>query len=171
MDGWFVLYTRQHAEKRVVAELEAVKIPAYVPLERRLVRHSGMTKPSERAIIPGYVFVHLLDSVDYHTARTTDGVTDFLRRGDKPARATEAEGFSILAIHLAQELGWFDHTPRQGRAFSSGQAVRVIRGQFMEWIGTFNEVRNAKEAEVSVRAPGSKASYPMLVPIDMLEAA
>jgi transcription antitermination factor NusG len=140
-----------------------------------------MTKTSERPIIPGIVFVHLLDDTDYSTARTTDGInpsTPFLQRlvtDEKtqalvwrPARVPQDD---VLAIQLAQELGWFDHTPRQGRAFSPGQAVRVIRGQFMEWIGTFNEVRNAKEAEVSVRAPGSKASYPMLVPIDMLEAA
>src|SRR5688500_192586 len=127
-EGWYVLRCRQHAEKRVVSEMEAVKTPAYLPLERRLVRHSCLTKTAERAIIPGYVFVHLLDNLDYHTARTTDGVADFLRNQDQePAQVDQAQ---VLAIQLAQELGWFDHTPRKGRAFSVGQAIRVVQGQF-----------------------------------------
>jgi transcriptional antiterminator RfaH len=164
--GWYVLITRQHAEKRVRDELEHLKITSYLPLERHLRRHARQTKAVEKALIPRYLFVQLDSDSDYHTVRTTDGVVDFLRHQNrKPAQIPELK---VLELHLMEALGDFDCTPTQ-RSLDKGP-VRIVSGQFQGQNATLVEHRENYRALVTTWLFG-RESRPFEIDARMLEAA
>jgi transcription antitermination factor NusG len=171
MDGWFVLYTRQHAEKRVVAELEAVKILSYLPIEKRLARHARQTKVTEHALIPRLLFVWIESDSDYHTAKNTDGVVDFLKLPDRfgirrPWRIPTSQ---VLELNLYEEMGEFDKTP-EASALRVGQSVEAVQGQWQGYNLTLAEIKPDHRANVTMMLFG-KASKPFELDVRHLRAA
>jgi transcription antitermination factor NusG len=76
----------------VVRELSARNFEIYLPVFRELHRWKDRKKLIERPLFPGYVFVHMIDSVPSRLAIfKIDGVVRILGQGDRIEAVAEEE--------------------------------------------------------------------------------
>jgi transcription antitermination factor NusG len=118
---WYILRVRSQFERWAVAKLKDAKIIAYAPMETvRLVktyasfRRGVKAKPSfvTRPILPGYVFVELLDDRSIRKVLDLDHVLEVMSVGERPVvipmvplrRSEEREGLSQKFVHPIE--GW-----------------------------------------------------------------
>jgi transcriptional antiterminator NusG len=168
---WYVVHTISGHEARVSETLrqrvETMNIKdrvfeLLVPTQDRIVVRGGKKATIKEKIFPGYMLVKmLLDDNTWLTVRTTPGITGFVGIGDKPTPLSEAEVNRIQKFVSSP-------APRFKTKLSQGEAVKITDGPFSDFLGTINEVDEAKgKVKVLVSIFGRETP----VELDLLQVA
>lgn len=144
---WYVIHTYSGREGKVALTLEE-RVRAtnmqdsineiLVPTQEKIVIDGGKKKSVPERLFPGYILVKMvLDDKTWHLVRSTGGVTGFVGAGNKPTPLPEKEVKTILKFMKME-------APKFEAKFNVGDAVRIIKGPFTDFIGKVDEVDEDK---------------------------
>lgn len=140
---WYVIHTysghenkvRINLEKRVKSfDLEDEIQEILVPTQNKIEIKGGKKREVKEHIFPGYVMVRMiLNDETWHVVRSTPGVTSFVGTLNKPVPLSEKE---VEAIKRFTKI----EAPKFKAEFSLGEAVKIIDGPFIEFVGTVEQI-------------------------------
>ncbi len=144
---WYVVHTASGHEARVsetlrqrveTMNLQGNVFELLIPTQDRVVIRGGKKATVKEKIFPGYLIVKMiLDDPTWLAVRTTAGVTGFVGTGNKPSPLSELEVSNILKFVSAP-------APRFKTKFSVSEAVKITDGPFADFLGTINELDEAR---------------------------
>lgn len=144
---WYVVHTysghetkvSQALKQRVVSmRLEDKILDILVPTQEKIEVRKGKKEQFKEKIFPGYILVRMIvDDYSWLAVRTTPGVTGFVGAGNKPTPIPDEEVKAIQKF-MAMEA------PKYKAVFSVGEAVKIIEGPFTEFLGTVDNIDEAK---------------------------
>ena len=120
---WYLIYTRQHHEKKVHKRFEELNIVSYLPLKKQLRTYSDRKKVVDDALFPSYIFIYLNNMSNYYSGMDTDGALYYVRSGKEIARVSESV---INNIKLVMEKNGAPEVSEKG--FQPGQRVVISSG-------------------------------------------
>ena len=109
-----------------------------IPTRNTIKVAGGKKETIKEKIFPGYVLIRMiLDDEAWLLVRTTQGVTAFIGAGNKPTPISEKEVEAIKKF-MKQEQ------PMYKAAFSKGEAVKIVDGPFVDFLGTVDDIDQTK---------------------------
>ena len=88
MRRWYVVYAQPHAEARAAEQLGRQGYEAYLPQQRRWLRHARKRELVRRPLFPRYLFVALdLLATRWRPILSTIGVAGLVRHGEEPTES------------------------------------------------------------------------------------
>lgn len=144
---WYIVHTYSGHENKVAKSIHQRvqslgfenRIFDIIVPTRNTVKVSGGKKENvKEKIFPGYVLVKMaLDDESWLLIRTTQGVTAFIGAGNKPTPISEKEVEAIQKFMNEEE-------PLYKTAFTLGEAVKIVDGPFADFLGTIDNIDEAK---------------------------
>jgi len=144
---WYIVHTYSGHENKVSRNLrqrvqslgfEDRIFDIIVPTRSTIKVSGGKKETVDEKIFPGYVLVKMiLDDESWLLVRTTQGVTAFIGSGNKPTPISEKEVEAIQKFMKTEE-------PLYKAAFVQGEAVKIIDGPFADFLGTIDEIDEAR---------------------------
>lgn len=144
---WYIVHTYSGHENKVFKNLkqrvaalgfENRIFDVLVPMRSTIKVTSGKKENVDEKIFPGYVLVKMiLDNESWLLVRTTQGVTSFIGAGNKPTPISDKEVEAIQKFMKTEE-------PLYKTAFIIGEAVKIVDGPFADFLGTIDEIDEAK---------------------------
>lgn len=144
---WYIVHTYSGHENKVAKSLKqrvdsmgfSDRIFDIIVPTRKTVRVQGGKKEDVmEKIFPGYVLVKMiLDDESWLLVRTTQGVTAFIGAGNKPTPISDKEVEAIQKFMASEE-------PLYKTSFVKGEAVKIIDGPFTDFLGSIDEIDEAR---------------------------
>jgi transcriptional antiterminator NusG len=144
---WYIVHTYSGHENKVAKSLkqrlesmgfENRIFDIIVPTRETVKVSQGKKETVKEKIFPGYVLVKMiLDDESWLLVRTTSGVTAFIGAGNKPTPISDKEVEAIQKFMATEE-------PLYKTAFSVGEAVKIVDGPFTDFLGTIDNIDEAK---------------------------
>jgi len=144
---WYIIHTYSGHENKVTKSLrqrvqslgfEDRIFDIIVPVRNTIRVSQGKKDTVKEKIFPGYVLVKMiLTDESWILVRTTQGVTAFIGAGNKPTPISDKEVEAIQKFMNTEE-------PLYKTTFSVGEAVKIIDGPFTDFLGTIDEIDEAK---------------------------
>jgi transcriptional antiterminator NusG len=144
---WYIVHTYSGHENKVSKSLkqriesmgfENRIFDIIVPVRDTVKVSSGKKETVKEKIFPGYVLVKMiLDDESWLLVRTTQGVTAFIGAGNKPTPISDKEVQAIQKFMATEE-------PLYKTAFVTGEAVKITDGPFTDFLGTIDNIDEAK---------------------------
>lgn len=145
--SWYVVHTYSGHEHKVAQQLkqrvesmslEDKILELLIPVQEKIEIRSGKKKKIKEKIFPGYLLVKMiLTDQAWLTVRTTNGITGFVGIGNKP---TPIEAGEVKTIQKFMTM----EAPKFKAKFSVGEAVKIIDGPFADFLGSVEEIDEAK---------------------------
>lgn len=148
---WYIIKSASGQEKKT-AELLKQRVRAtglndlisdvVVPTQEKIVIKRGKKQTIEERIFPGYILVNMITNDDtIHLVRNTDGVAGFVgysavSKKIKPLSPREVKG--ILEFTKVKQQPTFQ------ASYAVNDPVKVVDGPFKEFVGTIQEINEAK---------------------------
>lgn len=168
---WYIVHTYSGHEDKVARSLkqrvetmnfEEKIFDIIVPTRNTIKVSQGKKESIKEKIFPGYVLVKMiLDDESWLLVRTTQGVTAFIGAMNKPTPISEKEVEAIMKFMKLEE-------PLYKAAFSVGEAVKITDGPFAEFLGT---IENIDEARGKLRVLVSIFGRETPVELDFLQVS
>ena len=144
---WYVLNIRTGYENSIQKELKQ-RIEAtglqdkieeiLVPTQKKIIVKKGKQSVMNDKIFPGYVLVKMeLDAHTWDIVKNTEGVRGFVKTDKYPRPLPESEVRAIMKFMEVEQ-------PSYQSSFSVGEAVKITDGAFADFIGSVEEIDNAK---------------------------
>lgn len=144
---WYVVNTYSGHEKKAKALLEQ-RVEAtnmqdsfgeiLVPTRDKIVVTEGKKKTVEDRIFPGYILVEMdVNNQTWSLVRNTEGVTGFISTRKRPTPLSKKEVDGIKKFMEVEQ-------PAYQTAFDVGDAVKITDGAFENFVGSVNEINEAK---------------------------
>jgi len=144
---WYIVHTYSGHENKVSKSLnQRVESMGFenrifdiiVPTRDTVKVSQGKKEKVKEKIFPGYVLVKMiLDDESWLLVRTTQGVTAFIGAGNKPTPISDKEVEAIQKFMQAEE-------PLYTTSFTIGEAVKIVDGPFADFLGTVDNIDEAK---------------------------
>lgn len=144
---WYIVHTYSGHENKVAKSInqrvqslgfENRIFDVIVPTRNTIKVSGGKKETVKEKIFPGYVLVKMiLDDESWLLIRTTQGVTAFIGAGNKPTPISNKEVEAIQKFMSAEE-------PLYKASFSVGEAVKIVDGPFSDFLGTIDNIDEAK---------------------------
>lgn len=144
---WYIVHTYAGHENKVAKNLkQRVEAMGFenrifdiiVPTRNTIKVSQGKKETVKEKIFPGYVLVKMvLDDESWFLVRSTQGVTAFIGAGNKPTPISEKEVEAIQKFMNMEE-------PLYKTAFSTGEAVKIVDGPFADFLGTIDNIDEAR---------------------------
>jgi len=144
---WYIVHTYSGHENKVSKSLkqriesmgfENRIFDIIVPVRDTVKVSGGKKETIKEKIFPGYVLVKMiLDDESWLLVRTTQGVTAFIGAGNKPTPISDKEVAAIQKFMATEE-------PLYKTAFVTGEAVKITDGPFTDFLGTIDNIDEAK---------------------------
>jgi transcriptional antiterminator NusG len=144
---WYIVHTYSGHENKVAKSLkqriesmgfENRIFDIIVPTRETVKVSQGKKETVKEKIFPGYVLVQMvLDDESWLLVRTTQGVTAFIGAGNKPTPISDKEVEAIQKFMATEE-------PLYKATFSVGEAVKIVDGPFADFLGTIDNIDEAK---------------------------
>lgn len=144
---WYIIHTYSGHENKVAKNLKQRLqtlgftdriFDILVPTRNTIRVSQGKKEEVEEKIFPGYVFVRMvIDDESWLLVRTTAGVTGFVGAGNRPTPISDKEVQAIQKFMATKE-------PLHKTSFSVSEAVKIIDGPFADFLGTIDEIDEAK---------------------------
>lgn len=148
---WYIVRAISGREKSV-AELIKQRVKAnsledtvtevFIPTQEKVVIKRGKKETVDERIFPGYILVQMEVTDDtLHLVRNTEGVQGFLgsqTNTKKPTPLNDKQVQGILAFTKVKRK------PTYQSKFSVDDNVRVTEGPFKEFVGTIQDISEAK---------------------------
>lgn len=144
MANWFALYTKSRYEKKVHAQLIALGIEAFLPLQKTLKQWSDRKKWVEEPMIPSYVFVCISER-EYFEVLNTPGAVRFVFFEGKAAVIPDWQIKAIKHI-LASGL----EVEVSDQHFEAGDKVMITRGPFRDIPGDLIELKGSRKVVLRI---------------------
>lgn len=148
MHKWYVVQVLSTHEKKVKKALEEQLVhqsmadlieTIMVPTEMVSEVKKGQQKIVEKRLWPGYILIKMtLNDDSWSYVKGTAGVIDFLG-GKSPTSMTDSEVQEIL-----KDLESKQQTVTHKHKIDVGDAVKIIDGVFVNFVGTVTEVFHEK---------------------------
>jgi len=150
---WYIVHTYSGQEDLVKRNLD-LRIQSLdmqdrildvlVPTEEEVIFKDGKRRAEKRKLFPGYILVHMsMDDEGWYAVRNTPGVTGFVStedEDDKRPKPVPLEDSQLEEILKQAETG----PGRIKIGLERGETVRITEGPFVDFIGSVNEVDEAK---------------------------
>ncbi|MCJ7792431.1 MAG: transcription termination/antitermination protein NusG [Candidatus Marinimicrobia bacterium] len=147
LSRWYVVHTYSGHEHKVAQQLkqrvesmglEDKILELLIPVQEKIEIRSGKKKKIKEKIFPGYLLVKMiLTDQSWLTVRTTNGITGFVGVGNKP---TPIEAGEVKTIQKFMTM----EAPKFKAKFTLDEAVKIIDGPFADFLGSVNEIDEAK---------------------------
>lgn len=144
---WYIVHTYAGHENKVATNLkQRVQTMGFedrifdiiVPTRNTIKVSQGKKENVKEKIFPGYVLIKMiLDDESWILVRTTQGVTAFIGAGNKPQPISEKE---VEAIQKFMDM----EEPLYKASFSVGEAVKIVDGPFADFLGTIDNIDEAR---------------------------
>ena len=144
---WYIVHTYAGHEGKVAKSLrqrieamgfENKIFDILIPTRETIRVSQGKKESVKEKIFPGYILVKMiLDDESWLLVRTTSGVTAFIGAGNKPTPISEKE---VEAIQKFMDM----KEPLYKTAFVKGEAVKIVDGPFADFLGTVDQIDEAK---------------------------
>lgn len=144
---WYVVHTTSGHEARIAENLrqrietmglEGRVLEILIPTQDRVVIRQGKKYTIKEKIFPGYLIIKMiLTDEAWLAVRTTQGITGFVGAGTKPTPLSAVEVNNIEKFVAAPAA-------RYKVRFSVGEAVKITDGPFSQFLGTINEMDEAR---------------------------
>ena len=144
---WYIVHTYSGHENKVAKSIkqrvqslgfENRIFDIIVPTRNTIKVSQGKKETVKEKIFPGYVLVKMaLDDESWLLIRTTQGVTAFIGAGNKPTPISEKEVEAIMKFMNEEE-------PLYKTSFTIGEAVKIVDGPFSDFLGTIDNIDEAK---------------------------
>lgn len=144
---WYIVHTYSGHENKVVKSIkqrvqslgfENRIFDIIVPTRNTIKVSQGKKETVKEKIFPGYVLVKMiLTDESWLLIRTTQGVTAFIGAGNKPTPISEKEVEAIQKFMNEEE-------PLYKATFTIGEAVKIVDGPFADFLGTIDNIDEAK---------------------------
>ena len=144
---WYIVHTYSGHENKVAKSLhQRVESMGFenrifdiiVPTRDTVKVSQGKKENVKEKIFPGYVLVKMiLDDESWLLVRTTQGVTAFIGAGNKPTPISDKEVEAIQKFMQSEE-------PLYTTSFTVGEAVKIVDGPFTDFLGTVDNIDEAK---------------------------
>ena len=153
---WYIVQTYSSHENKVKKSLEQRieqrdmgdrVFSVVIPTEDEIEIRDGQRRTVSKKLFPGYILVQmLLDDDSWYLVRETPGVTGFAgQSADERSRPPPLDRAEVERILRQMDTG----TPRINVGFAVGEAVRVIDGPFVDFVGQVDEI-NLDKGKVRV---------------------
>jgi len=131
---WFVVHTRAHAEKQAAAHLRNQGFTTYLPCYRRRRSHARRIEMVQAPVFPRYLFIQMDEQgAPWRAVRSTVGVVDIVRLGERPAPVPVGIVEAIQAREGRDGLVCLAHQD----PFNKGERLRIAAGVFQGQTGLF----------------------------------
>jgi len=144
---WYIVHTYSGHENKVAKSIQQrVQSLGYekkifdiiVPTRNTIKVTQGKKDNVKEKIFPGYVLIKMvLDNEAWLLVRTTQGVTSFIGSGNKPLPISSQEVKAIMKFMEEEE-------PLYKATYSIGEAVKIVDGPFADFLGTIDNIDEAK---------------------------
>lgn len=144
---WYIIHTYSGHENKVSKSIkqrvqslgfENRIFDIIVPTRNTIKVSGGKKETVKEKIFPGYVLVKMvLDDESWLLVRTTQGVTAFIGAGNKPTPISNQEVEAIQKFMNEEE-------PLYRASFSVGEAVKIVDGPFADFLGTIDNIDEAR---------------------------
>jgi transcription termination/antitermination protein NusG len=144
---WYIVHTYSGHENKVAKSIkqrvqslgfENRIFDIIVPTRNTIKVSQGKKETVKEKIFPGYVLVKMaLDDESWLLIRTTQGVTAFIGAGNKPTPISDKEVAAIQKFMNEDE-------PLYKTSFILGEAVKIVDGPFADFLGTIDDIDDAK---------------------------
>ncbi|MFH1535733.1 MAG: transcription termination/antitermination protein NusG [Patescibacteria group bacterium] len=144
---WYIVHTYSGHEDKVSKSLkqrlqslgfEDKIFDIIVPTRNTIKVAGGKKETVKEKIFPGYILVRMiLNDETWLLVRTTQGVTAFIGAANKPTPISQKEVEAIQKFMKTEE-------PLYKAAFSVGEAVKITDGPFADFLGTIEDIDQAK---------------------------
>jgi transcription termination/antitermination protein NusG len=144
---WYIVHTYSGHENKVAKSLkqrlesmgfENRIFDIIVPTRETFKVSGGKKETVKEKIFPGDVLVKMiLDDESWLLVRTTQGVTAFIGAGNKPTPISDKEVAAIQKFMATEE-------PLYKASFVVGEAVKITDGPFTDFLGTIDNIDEAK---------------------------
>ena len=150
---WFIVHTysgqEDLVEKNLNLRIQSLDMQdrifqVVVPTEEEVIFKDGQRRSERRKLFPGYILVQMfMDDESWYVVRNTPGVTGFVSTEDEKdtrPRPVPLEDSQLESILNQTGTG----TARVKIGLERGDTVRINEGPFVDFIGSINEVDEAK---------------------------
>ena len=144
---WYVINTYSSHENKVQSQIETrVKAnnmqdlitKVIVPTQDKIVVSKGKKKTIKDKFLPGYVLIQMvLNQQTWLLVRNTEGVTGFVGTKKMPTPLEEDKVKEILELTKVNK-------PSFQLSFSVGDAVKIVEGPFVDFVGSISEINKDK---------------------------
>jgi transcription antitermination factor NusG len=137
---WYCVHTRSRHEEVVFQRLEDKRMNAFLPKLEVWSRRKDRRKKIQKALFPGYLFVHeLLDPIHRLEILKTPGVARILgnEKGPVPVPDTQIESIRTI-LDGKSAVSPFPY-------LKEGQMVRVVEGPLKGCEGFLLKIKEGKE--------------------------
>jgi transcriptional antiterminator RfaH len=130
-ERWYVVHTQPNAEGIAIAHLEGQGYRAFCPRYCKTVRHARKTKRVLAPLFPNYLFLRLDVRRDqWRSVNGTRGVVRLIMQGETPPPVPRG------IVEVLQARFGADQPMDWTAVFKIGQAVRIVDGPFVDFVGT-----------------------------------
>jgi transcription antitermination factor NusG len=147
---WRALYVNSRAEKKILDNLLARKIEAYLPLVRTMRQWSDRKKLVEIPLMNGYVFVNITTK-EIDMVMQTRGVVNFVRSEGKIAVIRQVE---IDRLKQLVELGYQLEAVSINKKYKQGDKIKISSGTLKGIEGYVVESKENRHIEVLLESIG-----------------
>lgn len=144
-EGWYLIYTKPHHEKKVHARLSELNIPSFLPTTKRLRSWHDRKRYVDEPLFPSYIFIYLKDMQNYYGGIDTEGALYYVRSGKTIAKVHES---IVNSIRLLVEKG--DEVEVSAGNICAGQQLTISQGPLTGLSGEVVEVRGSQKILVRV---------------------
>jgi len=145
--NWYVLNVQSGHENSIAdainQRIEATKSESkiseiLIPTQKKIVIKGGKQTLKEEKIFPGYVLIKMdLNDETWGLISNTEGVRGFVKVDKFPRPLPETE---VQAIMKYMEI----EQPQYQSSYSVGEAVKIIEGAFIDFIGSVQKIDDTK---------------------------
>lgn len=138
--AWYLIYTKPQQERVARDNLDRQNFHTYLALVRKRIRRGRQFHHRIEPLFPRYLFIRLSESTDdWGPIRSTIGVANLVRFGDKPASIPDA---LVLALKAHEGDEGVHELPAQ--ELKAGERVRFVEGTLSGYEAIF-ETRTSSE--------------------------
>lgn len=160
--GWYVMYTRPRHEKKVVEQLENIKVDSYLPTIKTLRIWADRKKYIDLPLFPSYVFINLENDKSYYSSLEINGILHYVKAGKNIARISETIINNIKLINCNEE----DNIEVSTEYLQPGQMLCIKEGPFT---GFYCEViQHRGKQKILVRIELLQRNILLDVPVEYL---
>ncbi len=150
---WYIVHTysgqEDLVEKNLRLRIQSLDMQdrineVLVPTEEEVVFKDGQRRSERKKLFPGYILVQMtMDDESWYAVRNTPGVTGFVSTEDEHDKRPKPVPLEDKQIEDILKQVASDPT-RVNIGLERGETVRITEGPFVDFIGSINDVDEAK---------------------------
>ena len=148
---WYALRVTYQREMRVKAELDAMKVANFVPMQYKIIVRNGRRVKKLVASIHNLIFVYMTTEEMRNYRMTTHQPVRYIMRRDTRQPLVvpkeQMDNFIAVAGTYSEQLIYLKNDLS---TFNKGELVRILGGPFEGAVGRFVRVRGDRRVVVSV---------------------